>query len=118
MKWKDKDEEILTVNNKYGLDETVGKFIAEENKERAEEFNKDIDEYLLNNSTTINIMNIPQLINHYYNFIINHPNEWIVISNILTPFENESVNLLFEVVKKLTENDYNFERKYNTLKIK
>ena len=117
MKWKDK-EEIYPVNNKYGLDTTLGEFIVEENKERAEDFNKDIDEYLLNHSTAINIMNTTQLVTHYYNFIINHPNEWIVISNVLTPFENESINLLFEVVKKLTENNYNFERKYNTLKIK
>lgn len=112
------DKELAFANkDKYGLDEEIGKFINEENKERAEEFNKDIDEYLLNHSTAINIMNRNQIISHYYKFIINNPNEWVVISNVLVPFENESVNLLFDIVKELIKDNYNFERKYNKLKI-
>lgn len=104
---------------KYGIDISLGKYIIEQNEEIANEFNIDLFDYINKYYTkqTLILNDLNYLKNYYYNYIINNPNKWVVISNIFNPNEEESVNLLFEIINLLKNDNYNFEKKFNKLKI-
>ena len=112
---KEYDNEMIV---KHELTKSYKEELMKGNKEASDEFIKDIEEYLTDNAQIKTILlNKKDLINHYYNFIIKYPNEWIVISDLSNPFYKESNDLMFDIIAKFREENYNFERKYNKLRI-
>ena len=104
--------------NKYGIDEELMNAIALDNLKASREFQKDLDEYLSQNNSIYNF-NIPEesLVDYYYNFLINHPNQSVVISAMHHPSEEASLELTFKIIEKFKQENINFSRKYNTLKV-
>lgn len=107
-----------SLSTKYGMDGKLAEVIVEENTKNAKELNKDIDNYLdengiINNFNTSTI----NLIDHYYKFLIAHPNEWVVISSVNNPTEKNSNEILFKIIDKFKSKEINFEKSYNKIRI-
>lgn len=106
------------INKKYGIDENLSKYIAMENDINSKEFVEDLKKYIDDNGTLIEFNTSEEnLIRYYYNYILNHPDTWIVISSINSPTDENSINLLFKIIDKFKENSINFTRRHNKLKI-
>jgi hypothetical protein len=104
--------------NKYGIDKELMNAIALDNLEAGKEFQKDIDDYLSQRFSLYNFNPSEEnLVNHYYNFLIDHPNQSVVISNVNHPTEDASMELTFKIIEKFKQENINFSRKYNTLKV-
>lgn len=105
-------------NVKNLTDSQINQILDEENKINAKEFNKDIEEYLDREGTIVGFNTTREsLINYYYTCLIKNPKTWMVISYINNPTPENSQELLFDIINKLKESDYNFERSYFKLRI-
>ena len=57
------------------------------------------------------------VINNYIKWLTSHPKTWIVISKPDSPFDVDSLELLFQIWEKLVIQGFQCERSYNKLKI-
>lgn len=105
-------------NVKNLTDSQINQILDEENRINAKEFNKDIEEYLDREGTIVGFSTTREsLINYYCKCLIKNPGAWMVISYINNPTPENSQDLLFDIINKLKESDYNFEKSYFKLRI-
>ena len=57
------------------------------------------------------------IINNYIKWLTSYPKRWIVISNPDSPFDIDSLELLFQIWEKLVIQGFQCERSHNKLKI-